>query len=196
MSENRNTFNLEPEDKPKFYQTVKDVMTDEMIPDYFESLLSKTGFLTLLDKHKVLPNFTDQSQKIANRSEALKYMYVGKILGGFSAQHFLSDELKDKFIGYLAEENGNPRLVYFEMPLEKSGILGELEEMGIIPKAENPPPDFEDIDLLDEWFKTHPEEGNKFISEIELRDEIFQYLYIGTMIGSVDEIRNADAKEF
>jgi hypothetical protein len=92
----------------------------------------------------------------------------------------------DRLIEFLRREYKNAFLdVLLEVQLEKVRLLSVLESAGILPVVKNPNP-FE-LELEEEqheqWWKEHPAEEEEFSRNVENRDKILRYLYIGMTLG-------------
>ena len=97
----------------------------------------------------------------------------------------LSD-LREKILGVLQEVQQTPAYAdIFEFDLERLGLLSEMEELGIVPVAENPNPFSveSDEDRHEQWWKQHPVEAEEFHRRSENREEILKHLYFGAILG-------------
>lgn len=78
-------------------------------------------------------------------------------------------------------------IAIFGLELHRSGILSRLEEMEVIPTAQDPNPhDFEiERSAHEKWWDDHPAEGARFERVWEARSSALKYLYIGALFGNL-----------
>lgn len=74
---------------------------------------------------------------------------------------------------------------YAEVRFQQAGLIGVLEDSGILPSEENPNPhDIRREPVEHErWWSEHPEAGDAFDQDIRVREERLRLLYIGTLLG-------------
>lgn len=90
------------------------------------------------------------------------------------------------FLELVAIESVDPGLLYdFETKLRDSGFLSRLEEIGIVPSMPQNPNPHSDVEAHFLWALGHQEEMEKFMQQVERRQEILRYLYIGGIVGAL-----------
>lgn len=75
---------------------------------------------------------------------------------------------------------------YFEIMLDKAGVLEPLEEAGILPVPEdlNPFDPETEEEAFEKWATAHPELSTKFIADVEKREAILRVLFVGSLLGN------------
>lgn len=94
--------------------------------------------------------------------------------------------LRARILGRLKEVQQIPAYTtLFENDLDKAGLLSGLEELGILPVAQNPNPFDADLEEKqhEQWWDEHPEAAKGFHEILEKRLEILESLHIGAIIG-------------
>lgn len=95
---------------------------------------------------------------------------------------------RDGVFKYLATIHNSPsHSTYFEIELEKAGLISRLEMLGILPRAANPNPynPLEQQKEHDQWTSKHSSDMEKFTQRFEKRNEIIKHLFIGAVLGHI-----------
>ena|SRR5258708_38301749 len=100
----------------------------------------------------------------------------------------LGELSKRGILDYLSKVQQEPTYsLYFEVMLNKVGLLPELESAGIVPVVTNPNPfnvESEE-EQHEQWWNDHPEVGEKFSNEVETRELRLRELFMGAVLGHV-----------
>lgn len=120
----------------------------------------------------------EQSDQLAE----CKLMFDRTREGDLCRQSESSDDKLSEFI----QEYKNPEgRIVFERDLASSGWLMRLEQVGILPVLENPNPFDPEMEEQqhEQWWEEYPNEEEQYGRNVERREDILKYLYVGTLLG-------------